>query len=200
MIRSLYLDTESDRFYEEGLNGVDYRKKFRIRMYNGSYDFIRLEKKITIGNLKKKCSAVVNKKFVENLIYGLIWDDYEEYKASSDVLQDVYYLGKTELLKPKAIIEYNRKAYVSDIGNVRITFDRNIMASERIRDFWEKDIIMTPDLPMGLNLLEVKYDGIFPAYISKLLNTYGLEQVSFSKYILAREAFHNNGRSELYEY
>lgn len=52
-IRSLYFDTGSDRFYYEGLSGVDRRCKYRIRFYNMWEDLIKLERKDSERNLKK---------------------------------------------------------------------------------------------------------------------------------------------------
>ena len=53
-IRSLYFDTATERLYEEGLAGLEHRNKYRMRIYNGDSDVIKLEKKTSIRNLKKK--------------------------------------------------------------------------------------------------------------------------------------------------
>ena len=58
-IRSLYFDTIDDRMYQESLNGVDRRSKYRLRFYNLNTDFFRMERKDSIGNLKQKYSANV---------------------------------------------------------------------------------------------------------------------------------------------
>ena len=42
-IRSLYFDDEDSKAYYEKIDGVEYRKKYRIRIYNLDDKFIRLE-------------------------------------------------------------------------------------------------------------------------------------------------------------
>ena len=41
-IRSLYFDDPQNTAYYEKLDGVEYRKKYRIRIYNKYDNFIRL--------------------------------------------------------------------------------------------------------------------------------------------------------------
>ena len=78
---------------------------------------------------------------------------------------------------------------------MRITFDRSIRASKDIEHFFE-DVLTIPILPDQISLMEVKYDGILPGYISRLINTGDLQQISFSKYALCRNIINNNGRIE----
>jgi hypothetical protein len=74
-------------------------------------------------------------------------------------------------------------------GNVRITFDRNIMASRCCGEFLEERVCgMTPVLPAGLHVLEVKYDEFLPDVIAQQLEIGKLRQTAFSKYYLGRLA------------
>jgi len=99
-------------------------------------------------------------------------------------------------MRPKAIIEYERTAFVCDSGNVRITFDRNIMASRSCTEFFNPSVpAMTPVLPTGMHVLEVKYDEFLPDYIAGTLELGNLQRTAFSKYYLGRKAI--NG--DLYE-
>lgn len=92
-------------------------------------------------------------------------------------------------MEPKAIIAYERTAYVHPTGNVRITFDRNIMASKYCDEFFEERVSgMTPVLPAGMHVLEVKYDELLPDHIAQQLQTGVLRQTAFSKYYLGRLA------------
>ena len=43
VVRSLYFDSYDDRCLQENEAGTDERKKYRIRLYNGDADTIRLE-------------------------------------------------------------------------------------------------------------------------------------------------------------
>lgn len=193
-IRSIYFDTINDRILSETESGVDNRFKFRIRAYNHSNDLIKLEKKISINNLKKKEDLSISVNQLNDILN-------DKYNVNYALLNEMYILNRTELLKPKIIVEYDRYAYVEELGNVRITLDRNIRYSENIYGLFDKELITIPILPINKHILEVKYDGILPGYIVKLLNIDKLERVSFSKYALCRNALMNNGRLEnFYEY
>ena len=56
-IRSLYFDNDNDKALREKLYSLPNREKFRIRIYNESGDFIRLEKKSKVGGLGNKRSV-----------------------------------------------------------------------------------------------------------------------------------------------
>lgn len=87
------------------------------------------------------------------------------------------------------MIEYERTAFVYPGGNVRVTFDRNIMASRACGDFFDERVSgMTPVLPEGLHVLEVKYDELLPDHIARQLEIGNLRQTAFSKYYLGRLA------------
>lgn len=199
-IRSLYFDTLDERLYEEGIQGLAHRNKYRIRIYNCNADTIKLEKKTSIKNLKKKATALIDQSYVNSLIMNDNQQavlDFDE----NELLMEFAALQQIEMLRPKTIVEYNRKAFVSDMGNIRVTLDRNIRGSAQIEDFFAKDIVMMPVLPQGVHLLEVKYDGIFPGYLSRLINFDNLQRTSFSKYVLSTEVIKNNGRTrEIYEF
>ena len=196
-IRSVYFDTVNDKMLSESLQGVERRDKFRIRIYNHSRGVSKLEKKTSIQRLKTKQSVILDAEEVEKIIAGedIELDSYDGLKG------ELYYLQKAEGLKPKIIVEYDRSAYVYDIGNVRITFDKNIKASTEIGDFYTPNLIGINVMPDGMGIMEVKYDGILPGFISKILNIGDLQQISFSKYGLCRNIVENNGRiDEIYEF
>jgi len=199
-IRSLYFDTPSDSLYEESIQGVEDRDKYRIRIYNESGSIIKLEKKTSIRNLKKKRTQLLEFENVNGLIQGK--EEFDIFDCEKGTLLEEFVLKqKTALLKPKSIINYKRNAFVSDVGNVRITLDRNISVGSDVEDFFKEDIMLFPILPPNIHLLEVKYDGILPGYLVRLLNIDKLERTSFSKYVLGREVMKNNGRtSGLYEF
>lgn len=190
-IRSLYFDTVDDRLYDEGVQGIEKRDKYRIRIYNCNADTIKLEKKTSVRNLKKKVTSLLDREYVERTLVGTggFVTDFDE----NSLLLEFAYMQNTELLKPKTIVEYNRKAFVSDLGNIRVTLDRNIRTTAMVEEFFSKDVPMMPILPQGMHLLEVKYDGIFPGYLARVLNFENLERTSFSKYVLSAGVIMNNG-------
>ena len=92
-------------------------------------------------------------------------------------------------LAPKIAVVYERTAYVCPLGNVRITFDRNIMATREMDSFLDGHMTgLVPVLPAGMHVLEVKYDELLPDLIAKQLEIGKLQQTAFSKYYLGRLA------------
>ena len=90
-------------------------------------------------------------------------------------------------LKPVTIIEYLRVPYVYPVGNVRITFDRNILASDST-DLFADNLTGSEVLFDGSGILEVKYDDVLPGAISRIFSAYDLQAGSFSKYVRAMDA------------
>jgi SPX domain protein involved in polyphosphate accumulation len=190
-IRSLYFDTIDDRMYQESLNGVDRRSKYRLRFYNLNTDFFRMERKDSIGNLKQKYSANVGMDTVMEFMRN-------EFRQETDdgLLNELYVLQQTEGLRPAAIVDYHRTAFTYPIGNVRITLDRDIACTFRTDEFLDKKALLYPVMPQGRHVLEVKYDSVLPGYIKSIVDTGNLERVSFSKYAYSRNVIEGNGRKE----
>ena len=92
----------------------------------------------------------------------------------------------TRRLHPVVIVEYDRIPYVYKNGNVRITLDTNICASSAVSTFLDETIPRRPVLPLGQQLLEVKYDEYLPDFLYRSLQLPSLQQTAFSKYYICR--------------
>lgn len=95
---------------------------------------------------------------------------------------------QTKMLRPKIIVAYERKAYVYEPGNVRITFDRNIRTSRQVADFGTQMISYDPLHDINA-VLEIKYDEFLPGFLLQLLELNFLQQTAYSKYQLCRERY-----------
>lgn len=183
-IRSVYFDTYNDAFLKENEAGVDNRKKYRIRIYNNSADYIQLECKETVADTKSKKSCRVTKDQCEKLIAG---EKISDFAPDQTLLTQFLTESKINIYEPKVIVEYDRNAYIHPVGNTRITFDRNICASMDFEHFFEKRIYRRAIMPQGKNILEVKYDEVIPDFIWGMIPCRSSSQrSSFSKYSLCR--------------
>ena len=183
-ISSLYFDDPADSHWAESEDGVSYRKKYRIRIYNNTADVIKLEVKYKAYNRILKKSRTISREDAEKLIAGECIEDREE---SMDNPVTLFNLAmKERLLRPAAIIDYRRDAYIFPAGNVRITFDREIRAGGNAGSFLTGKAACTP-LKETDRILEVKYDEMLPGFIGRLLELGNMNQVSYSKYRLGRE-------------
>lgn len=101
-------------------------------------------------------------------------------------LQDLCLAIRTKGMRPVSIVEYERTAFVYPVGNVRVTFDRNIAGSKYTGLFLNPSLPLVPILNQGQHILEVKHDELLPSYITAALDTGCLEQTAFSKYCMCR--------------
>lgn len=184
-IRSLYFDDAWDRCLNENEAGVDQREKYRIRTYDPASGVIHLEIKEKNRGLTKKRSCDLSREECLTLMDG-------ELPLTVDGRAPLNCLKvqmRCARMAPKVIIAYERTAFVHPSGNVRITFDRNIMASRCCDEFLEGRVSgMTPVLPAGMHVLEVKYDEFLPDVIAQQLEIGKLRKTAFSKYYLGRLA------------
>ena len=93
---------------------------------------------------------------------------------------------KNELLRPKTIVDYTREAYIHDVGNVRITFDKRIRTGITSIDALNPLLPTVEGLDSNLIILEVKFDEFLPEFISDVLQNNYSRSTSVSKYAVCR--------------
>ena len=184
-IRSLYFDDYHNRCFCENENGTDPREKFRIRIYNTSASRITLECKRKEHGMTHKTACPLTPDQAQSLMRNLPLPGTE---LVSPLLRKLDLLRQTELMHPVVIVNYVREPFIYADGNVRVTFDTDI--SSAVPDperFFSSELPARPVLPLGSQLMEVKYDGFLPDFIYRSLNLGQLRQTSFSKYYLCRK-------------
>lgn len=182
-IRSLYFDNFNDKALMEKINGYSKREKFRIRYYNDNFNFIRLEKKSKINGLCTKFSAPLTKDECEKILNNDI-----EWMLSSNrpLIQELYFKMKSQMLKPKTVVDYTREAYIYKAGNVRITIDSNVRTGICSQDMFNTNL---PTMKIPTNdsiILEVKFDEFLPDIIKDVIQTNTRKATSISKYANSR--------------
>ena len=88
---------------------------------------------------------------------------------------------------PKAIIDYERTAFVEPTTHIRITLDRNISAAYDCDAFLQGSYIHFPIQDAHQNILEVKFDDFLPGWMRQLIESLNIRQTTFSKYYLGRK-------------
>ncbi len=182
LIRSLYFDTLTDKALREKMDGVDNRKKFRIRYYNNDPSFIRLEKKSKWNNLGWKETASLTPQQAQSIADGEIdWMGNDP----SELIREMYVDMRTTGLRAKTIVDYTREPFVYPAGNVRITLDYNIRTGLCSTDFLNPDTPMVP-VPDDPIILEVKWDEFLPEIIRDAVHLENRRAAAFSKYAACR--------------
>lgn len=183
LIRSIYFDDFDNNCLYEKIDGVDNRKKWRIRSYNCDDSVIHLECKKKVHNLTLKESVSITRRQLEDALSGnvKISDEYPE-------LWNQFALGVLSLgYRPVTIVQYDRIPYIWKPSNVRITFDRNLASGEMFDRFFDENLPVRSIMPLNMDLLEVKFDSMLPDHLRHALNIENMAIVSFSKYELCRK-------------
>ena len=182
LIKSLYFDDRDSSSYYEKMDGVLYRKKYRIRMYNDVDTFIRLEKKMKHNNYTAKEQMLISRD-----IYSKILNDkIDEIEEPEGLLLEFITNYKNKGLVPSVIVEYHRTAFTYPISDVRITFDSNIQSSlynyDLFNTSYPRYIVDEP----GKQVLEVKFNEVLPLHIAHILNDIPACREAVSKFAICR--------------
>lgn len=188
-VHSVYFDDLYDSCARENDQGVSNRFKYRIRYYDDQPDFIRLEKKEKCQERCYKRSARLSTHEYEQIMQGeysaLFWE------SENALVREFCVDCMTKQFTPKAIIDYERYAYVEEATNVRVTLDTNISVGNEFEHFLDGDYLRMPIQGRGMHVLEVKFDSILPSYVRHILTDDRLVRTAFSKYYLGREMLSN---------
>ncbi len=184
LISSLYFDDIFNSAMDDKVEGAQFRQKYRIRLYNHEDDCIKLECKSKFDHYIAKQWAKLTREEYNRILQG----DYEFLIARPEEICSKLYAGHTSRqLRPVTVVEYQREAYVHPLGNVRITFDKNLSVSIGDLDVFHRDY-GTVQIPLeDRMILEVKYDDYLPDYIRKLIPTDRMVKCAISKYVLCRD-------------
>jgi hypothetical protein len=186
-VTSLYFDDFCNTAVTDNLIGQSRRKKFRIRIYNGSDTFIRLERKQKNGWGCLKESAMLTRIDCDRLCAGGAFGGVAPLDCGSAVLRDFALAERTRLLRPRVIVDYVREAYLYEPGSVRVTLDRGVRAAVGTTDLFVPDAVYAPAFAPADVILEIKYTGFLPGPIAALTQCAARRQ-SASKYSQCRLA------------
>ncbi|MCR5656335.1 MAG: polyphosphate polymerase domain-containing protein [Butyrivibrio sp.] len=182
LIRSVYFDDPYDTCLHEKQDGVEDRKKWRIRTYNCDDSFIHLECKRKFRGMTQKEGLKITRQEADAAIFGGIEISKERGKLWNEFAMQILTKG----YRPVTIVQYLRTPYIWGPSNVRITLDQDLSSSELFEKFYDYDLPIRSISPKGISLLEVKFDELLPDYMRYMLNLENMRNTSFSKYELCR--------------
>lgn len=183
-IRSLYFDDLWNSAYEEKEDGVFCRRKYRIRMYDFSDSFLRLERKKKVGSYIYKEDAPLTRAQTEDILagrYGFL------LHSPHSLCREFYYECVSRGMRPRTIVDYEREPWVAQPGDVRVTFDSDVRAAVGGLDLFDAALPTLGVLQPGTLVMEVKFTGLLPALVRQLIPPGASEFTAVSKYVLCRE-------------
>lgn len=191
-VSSLYFDDLENANFAAKLAGLPVKKKFRIRIYNGSDNMIRLERKIKDGTAIKKDTAPISRSEYEDILDGRLGNGFS---ADSPVKNDFYRLQRMRRLSARIIVTYDRQVFTFPYGNVRLCFDSALRTPKKGNDLFDQSLnllVMDPDQA----IFEVKYTGFLPEVIRTAIQSGFGNKQAYSKYaqcmILSRKGVHHD--------
>ena len=180
-IRSLYFDDLNDTALWEKLDGVNVRRKFRIRYYNADLSYIMLESKMKRDTVGCKLQERLTEEETRRILCGdLSWMPC----SGRPLLIALYVEMKTKGLRPRCVVEYLRSPFVYGPGNVRVTIDWNVRTGPPDK-FLDPGGLTLP-VEGSPTLLEVKWDAYLPGVIRRATALKSRVPTAFSKYAACR--------------
>jgi len=204
-IESLYFDSLNYDFFRSKIDGLNYRRKVRIRIYKGNINDV-----VTQGFLEIK--QRMNKTVQKRRVYLNISDAYkictgghltaveinELDEHDIQVIDEVRYIYRTLILRPTVIIAYKRYAFQGsryDPG-LRITFDMMLKYRRTALDLnlnAKNRFFLSPEY----SILEVKCNDKVSRWVDFFLSKYNCSLRRVSKYcsgLINGEEMINNSR------
>lgn len=181
-ITSLYFDTPDDSDLNQKLDGIIYREKYRLRVYDKNLSFGKFEVKRKLNQVVEKLSMQLSNGDINNILSG----DFSCLEKNTDLAYVAHRL-KYKNYSPIAIVEYFRQAYYLPLNRIRLTIDSGLSNYGFKKEFSNLERFKTNRVQkLGYDILEVKYEVSLPESIVSLLSQFPIRQSSISKYALSR--------------
>lgn len=181
-IRSIYFDTPDRIAMEEKLSGINQRKKYRIRFYNGESSHCVLECKEKTGTRIHKISQALTTEEAGALLTG----GGDVTGEEESLLRRMQINIRSKGLRPVVTVDYLREAYVFPLSDLRVTFDKEI-AWGPVKDCMTHERYLSAVYGENV-ILEVKYNEFLPQHISHILSSVHPVQTAASKYVACMES------------
>ena len=178
-IRSLYFDDFYHHAYDEKMDGINKRSKYRIRYYNYDTRILKLEKKEKLGNLTKKTAQTITFSQAAAL-QGLSPVESPDAPLLRELQGKVTHEG----YRPMVLVDYDRTPFICRDGNTRITLDENLRTRPFCTDLTASPQAMIPLLERNQVILEVKFDDFLPGYLADAISDIPKANMAISKFAL----------------
>jgi len=201
-VRSIYFDTPWYDYFHEKIDGLNERKKLRIRGYNehNPENTVFFEIKRKYNKRIRKNRVPVSFKYMKEL---LVTGNIEKFisngngskRGHEDCSRFLYHIYRSSL-QPTVLVTYTREAFFGKFDrSLRITFDKNLRSTIHpgiSNLFQENDIRYSSSNHF---IFEVKFYHRFPEWLKPINASLGLTLGTFSKYVTCIKehmVIHNN--------
>lgn len=182
-VRSLYFDDAYSTSLFEKRDGVQFRGKYRIRIYNNSDKYIKLECKHKDIDMTYKEDVRLTLPATKAICEGR----YHQIITKNNFINKFLANAQVRQLRPTVIVDYRRTAFAHPVSKTRITFDEYIRSGKYNYDLFEENIDSVPITKPDEIVLEVKCNDFIPAHILAILNSVPKLRQAISKFAYCRE-------------
>lgn len=178
IINSIYYDTDNLKLFFESENGFSERKKIRLRFYNQDVNNSNIE-------YKKKKDMLNDKEFFETSSHkeGLLFVKFLD--NSINIRQLIAPINIEKIYKPKIMIQYLRRYFLSKDKGIRLTLDHKIIFMKATR--YASNILIGPKRISPDSVVELKYEENYQPdfnFLDKFTQEFNLTLSRSSKYAL----------------
>jgi len=192
-ISSLYFDTATYKAYWDKIEGHEYRRKVRVRVYGDQP--VEPETPVFI-EIKQRLGRALEKRRVR-LPYHLAAEPHRLDQQIDGLsateratLDEVNYLTRALQLRPACVVSYDRIAFEASEYNpgLRVTFDANLTG--RIHDLTLLSHGQSENeyfLPPNWSIMEIKINHRVPYWLTEIIGKNSCTLRRVSKYCSALE-------------
>jgi hypothetical protein len=185
LVRSLYWDDDELTAFNDKVDGMLVRSKFRIRTYTRDPEeavprFLEIKGRNNNLVVKHRTPMDVGteQSYVSNdALAELVMDRCEP----GPIHQEFSFQRYRRRIKPYVLIDYQRRPYISRFDSeFRLTFDEELQATQTGCLFpkpTDRSVRVVP----GYTVMEVKFRHHLPSWSHRIIQGYELRRLSFSK-------------------
>lgn len=194
-VRSVYYDSPHFACYEEKYDGLEMRRKYRIRGYDLPKDdsIVFLEIKRKHGDVIAKSRAPVLYRDLEALLSSRDVTKYvvqDGARRGEEDAERFFYHYFRHALRPAVLVVYDREAFSGKYDpSLRLTFDKNLRGAvfPALADLYDEQCL---EYALAEHFIfELKFfRRSLPLWVRRLIRHYELRRMALSKYTICLDA------------
>lgn len=192
-VRSLYFDDPFHTCFQDKVNGLHTRSKFRIRTYTDNFNdsapqFMEIKGRYNNLVLKHRTLLDDSDRILSDS-GDLLISKVLRIMSSGDVRRKFEYDLFRKRIRPVALVDYVRRPYLSRFDpEFRLTFDSELRGTRTRALFPGRGAPQSRRILPGYTVMEVKFRRHIPSWFHRLIQAYELRRISVSKICHAMEA------------
>ncbi|PLX31652.1 MAG: hypothetical protein C0600_04945 [Ignavibacteria bacterium] len=200
-VRSVYYDTRDMQSYYEKIEGIKYRRKYRVRVYGE-----HAEDSLSFLEIKHKRGALLTKYRSPVLYSNLDAFFHDETKeqyvlnlkgdgVSRENARRFMYHYYRRQLHPVVLVTYDREPFVGRYnGDLRLTLDKRVRAigQPTLDGMYDENGLVSS--LKGHTIFEVKFTRGIPQWCRTLIGDLSLKRQALSKYTICLDSLNRGQR------